>query len=135
MPQVRKIDIKTVNNNCKQIASRYKHKKLDYIIGVATGGIIPAYMVAQRLKSEDRYINLRPNRPMPRELENSDCVLVIDDLSDTGATKEKLLKELSEIGVQKVYFEVAYTKPNPKEWAVFSWESTQDEVGEYQTSN
>lgn len=87
---------------------RFKFPVVDYVIGIATGGIYPALMIAHQLKVDFDFLHINfrdiENNPIydePRLLSNplinlakSKRILLVDEVSVTGKTIEKALEIL-----------------------------------------
>lgn len=102
----------------KEITSRLKTIDLpqfDLVIGIGTGGVVPAAMVAFHLNTELRVITLNyrdesntpqhespvviSNLPDPSELQNKK-VLLVDDVSVSGKTMKQAMKVLNAPDIQ-----------------------------------
>lgn len=130
---IKQITRKEVNKRIQELAEQYE-MLIDgnsLVLGVATGGIVPGYLLALRLGCN--YQNIRPNKPIPKNiLENKKPIIVVDDIEDTGTTKKKIMEQFK--GRTNVSFETV-VKANGVDWFVFYWETDQDGVNELQTSN
>lgn len=116
--------IKDVEKRCKQIALKYKDKKIQFIFGVAVGGVVPGFLVAKYMRKEHLYRNLRPNLPFVVHPKLN--ILVIDDIEDTGKTKKIIKKSMP-----NCFYETIVKRK--KDWIIFSWETQQDSVNSRQT--
>ncbi|HRU38355.1 MAG TPA: orotate phosphoribosyltransferase [Candidatus Goldiibacteriota bacterium] len=81
----------------KMIASHFRRKKPDVVIGAAVGGIILAYEVARQLKvrgifmeREEGKLKLRRNF----EIKEGERVLVVEDIVTTGGSVQELIDNL-----------------------------------------
>jgi len=119
-----KINYDQVEARCKEIVQKYKNFNTITVLGVATGGIVPAFMIAfelDKLTSVD-YKTVRPEKPCTTQ-HNSEITLIIDDILDTGKTKESIMKNFTHLN--NVYFETLYTAKKD-EWLIFPWELPED---------
>lgn len=112
--------------DCQALAEQVFTRKFDTIVGIANGGMIPATILAKKLKinrllsaniksyQEDKPRDGAHNTsdvvktlsfPSYRDLMESRSILFVDDLSDTGLT----LKHINE----KYYY---HTNPNHNKW-------------------
>lgn len=106
----------------------------DTIIGIANGGMIPATLIAKRLKVDrllsaniKSYQNDKPRNnvhteedvvkvisfPSKNDLKDSKSVLIVDDLSDTGLTLIKV-EEIIKDYKCNFSFATLYYKPKTK---------------------
>lgn len=81
----------------KMIASHFRDKKVDVVIGAAVGGIILAYEVARQLKvrgifmeREEGKLTLRRNF----EIKDGERVLVVEDIVTTGGSVVELIENI-----------------------------------------
>lgn len=115
---------------CQEIAAEYREKKIDYIFGVTTGGIIPAFVIASLMKKDYLYSNIRPSKEKTN-IHGTPNILIIDDIEDTGKTK-KVITGMFVKGC-KIHFEALF-KAKKGNWALFPWENlSQDHVNTRQT--
>lgn len=124
--------MREIRKKTDSIENKYKDKLITLVLGVTTGGIIPAFMIAKSLGCD--YANLRPNKPVPESILNCKYpILIIDDIEDTGLTKKKVMKQFK--GRKNVYFETLYNKQDSHKlgWILFPWETSQDKVEHRQT--
>lgn len=100
----------------REIAERLKRVELpetDLVIGIGSGGIVPAGIVAFYLNAELRVMVLNyrdeknnPRYKEPRVLEKTDenlegkRILLVDDVSVTGKTMNKALDQLKGLNVK-----------------------------------
>lgn len=113
-----------VDNHIKEIVDRLRTKKISVIIGIGRGGLIPAVCMSHQLgipmfpimwqtRDGDYKTNLNT---LVEALENGDSILVVDDISDTGATLSRVVGMLYSISAnlkKKINIETAaiYQKP------------------------
>ena len=123
--------------------------KVDTIIGISRGGLVPARFMSDFLLIPDIKIisagfYLGPKKKMEKpiiytsigkEIVNKN-VLLVDDVADTGETLIAVKRHILEKGAREVYIAVIYKKPwNKAEidfyaketdaWIVFPWEFTE----------
>ena len=93
---------------------QFRFPEVDYVIGIATGGIYPAVMIAHQLKLDFGFLHIHfrdvDNRPLYNEprilsnpLENLDKakrILLVDEVSVSGKTMEKARELLADFDVQ-----------------------------------
>jgi xanthine phosphoribosyltransferase len=126
--------------DAKDLAAAIKtENKWDQIIAVSRGGLFPAAVIAKELGvmhvdtvciSSYRNYEKKEMRIIKRIDNDSDNILVIDDLVDTGETAE-VIREM----LPNAYYTVLYAKPeglplvdsyfkkvSPDTWIVFPWE-------------
>jgi hypoxanthine phosphoribosyltransferase len=121
-------------------------RRVDVIIGIMRGGIVPARIIADVLGVDDletmeikfyKGIGIRGKRPYVKrpplgELHDR-SVLIVDDISDTGLTLETALNTVSLYGPKDLVTAALYVKPWTKfvpdyyagetdKWVVFPWE-------------
>jgi orotate phosphoribosyltransferase len=81
----------------KMIASHFKDKKIDVVIGAAVGGIILAYEVARQLKVRGIFMERQEGKLTLRrnfEIKEGERVLVVEDIVTTGGSVEELIEEI-----------------------------------------
>lgn len=131
-----------------KLARKIKERgiKIDTIIAVARGGLVPARIISDLLDVMDiemvqcvfyKDIESRAEEPMILRPVSSNLkgksVLVVDDVADTGGTLNKIIEHVKEAGASSVYVATLYVKPWNKAdvdfsivetdaWIVFPWE-------------
>ena len=139
-----------IHNYCNLLAVKINAdtKRLNNVIGIAKGGLIPATILAKRFgikrvfsigaASYDGYEKdeegLQVYQDIPDELHNQ-INLYVDDISDTGDTFNFLLKERGHELDRGIYTATIHVKPHTKfkpnfyqkevdndEWIVYPWE-------------
>ena len=92
----------------------FRFPEVDYIVGIATGGIYPAIMVAHQLDKPCRFIHVSfrdaENNPIHSEPEllsgnindipKGSAILLVDEVSVSGKTINKALEILSDFHVR-----------------------------------
>lgn len=109
----------------------------EMVVGVSRGGLIPAAMLARQLNLP--FVSIDPDEGLHQFGEN--CVVIMDDIFDTGDTLNKLFEEGG--GERHIYC-CLYNKNQPIDelhmlqspdyavdihtdrWVVFPWESEDD---------
>lgn len=94
-------------------------KKISAITGLPRGGLIPAVMLSHRL-----------GIPYLKEDEDTqDCILVVDDICDTGNTLEFYIEDSHIVTATLHYKTSAIVEPDfwwrlapENEWIVYPWE-------------
>lgn len=90
------LDFATISQKLHQLTNTLP--EIDLVVGIATGGIVPASMVAHQLQKPLRLLHLNyrapdntPRHPHPMLLSPFDApinqhILLVDDVSVTGST-------------------------------------------------
>tara|TARA_R100000008_G_C3569697_1_gene161284 strand:- start:365 stop:817 length:453 start_codon:yes stop_codon:yes gene_type:complete len=139
-----------VHQYCDRLSVRIQSetKRLDNIVGIAKGGLIPATILAKRLGINKVYSigassyngyekntdGLKVYQDIPEELHNQ-INLYVDDIADTGDTFNYLLKERGHDLDRGIYTATIHVKPHTTfrpnfyhkeiendEWIVYPWE-------------
>lgn len=101
-------------------------KEVFRVYGVPRGGLIPAYMLVDSLRkqSHNAMALLRPWANTRFEVVDSlaKADVVIDDIVDSGTTRERILAKLAEKGKEDVPFVSLYEATEDSPWYVFPWE-------------
>lgn len=93
---------------------QFSFPEIDYVIGIATGGIYPAVMIAHQLNLDFGFLHIHfrdaDNKPLynePRilsnpleDLDKSKRILLVDEVSVSGKTMEKAKELLSDFDVK-----------------------------------
>jgi uncharacterized protein len=93
---------------------RFRFPEVDFVIGIATGGIYPALMIAHQLSVDFGFLHIHfrdpGNKPLYREprllwnplenLDRSKRILLVDEVSVSGKTLEKAREILKGYVVQ-----------------------------------
>ena len=107
-----------VNELAIDINIKFQHSNIEYIHGLARGGLIPAVMLSHKLKIPyvDSIVNLNPSE-----------VLVVDDIADSGKT----LKKWSDYRTAVLHYKphTSYVEPTiwskvhkTDDWIIYPWE-------------
>jgi uncharacterized protein len=114
---------------------RASGKKYDVILAIATGGIIPARLIAREL--EINYIQLIPIRNKELHIEEmlplvkAKKYLIVDDIYDTGGTYAKVFAKVKNFDCDFAFLMTRYKDGNAslvakvlnhEKWIVFPWE-------------
>lgn len=131
-----------------ELARKIKERglKVDTIVAVARGGLIPARIISDLLDVLDievvqcifyKGIGEREREPVILKPVRSDLrgksVLIVDDVADTGGTLSKIIEHVKAAGASDVTVATLYVKPWNKAdidfsvvetdaWVVFPWE-------------
>ena len=123
--------------------------KMDTIVGISRGGLVPARFMSDfllipdiKIISAGFYLGPKKKMEMPiiytsfgKEMVNK-SVLLVDDVADTGETLTAVKNHILRKGAEEVYVAVIYKKPWSKTdidfyaretdaWIVFPWEFTE----------
>ena len=76
--------------------------KIDYVVGPAVGGIIPAYEVSRHLKVPNVWVERENGKFQLRrfEMEPGSRVVIIEDIVTTGLSIRETISSLQEIGAE-----------------------------------
>lgn len=133
--------------------------KPDYIVGLTRGGLIPAVTISHKLNipMETLRVSLRDHEDyesncwMAEDAFNGDNILIVDDINDSGATLDWIIKDWqsgchpssskwddiwennvrfavlfdnhsSDFGYKVNYFGTEINKAEKDVWIVFPWE-------------
>ena len=139
-----------VHTYCDRLAVKIaaETKRINNVIGIAKGGLIPATILAKKLGINKVYSigassytgqqkgeeGLNVYQDIPDEL-HSQINLYVDDISDTGDTFNYLLKERGHDLDRGIYTATIHVKPHTKfvptftskeidndAWVVYPWE-------------
>ncbi len=97
-------DPKTSAKLCKELANKFKGRKIDVVIGPAIGGITAAYEVARSLGAKGIFSEREEGKMTLRRgfrLKPGERVLVIEDVATTGGSAREVV-ELAESRGAKV---------------------------------
>lgn len=74
--------------------------KIDYVVGPAVGGIIPAYEVSRHLKVPNVWVEREDGKFRLRrfEMEPGSRVVIVEDIVTTGLSIRETINSLQEIG-------------------------------------
>jgi len=76
--------------------------KIDYVVGPAVGGIIPAYEVSRHLKVPNIWVERENGKFQLRrfDIEPGSRVVIIEDIVTTGLSIRETISSLQEIGAE-----------------------------------
>lgn len=141
-----------IDGICDKITNtiRSQDTQVSCIISLGRGGLIPATLLAHKMNVSRVYNigiksytgKIQGNFIVYQELHENDiwtikssrgCVLVVDDISDTGKTflhvKRSILRDIKELRCvsffikNKTCFTPRYYGEKTSEWVVFPWEA------------
>ena len=106
-----KVDLKFADISRKLRSIEFP--KVDYVIGIGTGGVVPASMVAHQLGCDLKIIQInyrdpdnQPRYDQPKVLQHLDLdipakakILLVDDVSVSGKTLSKAKEQLKALDV------------------------------------
>ncbi|MCF7798522.1 phosphoribosyltransferase [Candidatus Woesearchaeota archaeon] len=117
----------------RQLATKLNTTKIDYIVGFAEGGLLPAYGVSQatnipmigsyrvRLKHENEITFIEPHSERANHyiygLKKNDNIIIVEDEITTGSTLVNAITEFERLGVNVIdigTYIVASTKESAK---------------------
>lgn len=84
---------------CKALAEPVKDRKIDVVIGAATGGIIISFLMAYYLKCRSIFVERKDEKLLLRrgfELKAGEKVLIVEDVITTGGTIEEMMGVIKE---------------------------------------
>ncbi len=136
-----------LEKDCRRLAKILENKKLDCIVGISRGGVIPAAMLAHLLDNKKLYTigysyytgkvknkKLVSVSSIPKELQDKK-ILLVDDVVDSGKTMERAIRDLEKRKNKIVSVALHYkSKLKPKvkpdyfagdagtAWVVYPWE-------------
>ena len=124
--------------------------KPDYIIGLATGGLIPLYFLARKLENNRNILTISVNSYdkdkkgdlkisyLPEIDLSNKKILLVDDIAGTGDTLKEILNILVDkykVGVLKIVTMVVlkdstfypdwYGVEKNEDWVVFPWDKAE----------
>ncbi len=121
-----------------------KGERPDVVVGIARGGLLPAMVIADRLRLPIDFINIKSYRgpgvkgvlrvyDVMYEDVRDRSVLIVDDVADTGETFLFVTQHMIKKGAKSVLLASIFLKPWSKvkpnyyveqtsEWIVFPWE-------------
>lgn len=98
-------DPKIAAKLCKELANKFKGKKIDVVIGPAIGGITAAYEVARSLGARGIFSEREEGKMALRrgfKLERGEKVLVIEDVTTTGGSAQEVVELAKSLGAKVV---------------------------------
>ncbi len=141
-----------IHRSVAEMCLKLDGEKVDVLLGVAVGGIIPTALFSNHLgnknvltisvssrdnKNQQRELFIR-NKPEKKYLEGKN-VLVVDDILDSGATMiaiKKLLEEeynVKSLQVATVFLNTEHCRIHPDywgiettDWIIFPWEKREN---------
>lgn len=143
-------DYAEIHGFCETLATRLKGENFDSVVGVSRGGLIPATIIAEKMKVRQlRTVGVRSYQlsgitKRSKSVLYQSCspyltgdILVIDDISDTGETFKFLLdhfrknKQINKIITCSLFVrrstsfipDYYHTDIIGNEWVVFPWET------------
>jgi len=154
---VEKISWERFGTMTRELVEQLAKEKVDVVIGIARGGLIPATAVAAALRCE--MFPIRLTRRMHDEIvhstpvvlldvaiqvANRKCAVVIDEIADTGQTLTRAVQLVSRRGVPRVLTATlashSWSDPRPNYTAlesdalvVFPWDENVYINGKWQT--
>ena len=96
-------DPKIAAKLCKELAGKFKGKKIDVVIGPAIGGITAAYEVARALGARGIFSEREEGKMALRrgfKLERGEKVLVIEDVTTTGGSAQEVVDLAKRLGAK-----------------------------------
>lgn len=86
---------------CSELASRFKDKKIDVVIGPALGGIIVSYEVARALGARSIFCERKEGKMSLRRgfsIKKGERVLIVEDVITTGGSVKEIIQIVRESG-------------------------------------
>ncbi len=92
---------------CRALAEKIRQAalgKIDYVVGPAVGGIIPAYEVSRHLKVPNVWVERQEGRFRLRRFEMAPGarVVIVEDIVTTGLSIRETIASLQDIGAEVV---------------------------------
>lgn len=141
----------------RQLVEQLAQEKVDVVIGIARGGLIPATAIAAALRCEmfpirltrrmhDKVVHSMPVvlLDVAIQVANRKCAVVVDEIADTGQTLTRAVQLVSRRGVPRILTATLaahpWSDPRPDFFAVesealviFPWDDQVYVNGEWQT--
>ncbi|MDX9992079.1 MAG: phosphoribosyltransferase [Anaerolineales bacterium] len=141
----------------RQLVEQLAQEKVDLVIGIARGGLIPATAIAAALRCEmfpirltrrmhDKVVHSMPVvlLDVAIQVANRKCAVVVDEIADTGQTLTRAVQLVSRRGVPRILTATlathSWSAPRPDFFAVesdaliiFPWDDQVYIDGEWQT--
>jgi len=127
------------------IIPKIKNLKIDVLIGISRGGLIPLTLISEKLENKNvqfvsvssyigekkSCVKINNHSWKENDLINKN-ILVIDDVSDTGDTLISLSSFLRNFKPKKVFYYTIFIKPHTKfipdfysdktnKWIIYPW--------------
>lgn len=134
-----KISWKEFEKNCfilaKKIQALPKNEKIDTIVAISRGGLVPARILSDFLSIHISHITISSYNDLKQKKETvitespsrsfrNETILLVDEVSDSGKTFKRALSYFSNFHIKKIYTLAPYLKPEsrfiPDFWAVKS---------------
>lgn len=90
----------------KMIEAISQDEPFDYIVGIGRGGLIPAVMCSHKFRiplipitwqtRDGKIQSVEVMRVIARDANDTDRILIVDDINDSGKTVDEVSKELRE---------------------------------------
>lgn len=126
-----KISWKQLEKDCLRLAKKLKTIKIDKIIAISRGGVVWARVLSDLLATKVSHITIESYQDFKAQKDpiiteypfqplNHDCVLLVDEISDTGKTFVHALSYFKKQNIKKIYtlspYIKSHTKPQPDFW-------------------
>lgn len=101
---------------CAELASRFRDKEIDVVLGPAVGGIIISYEMARQLKARSVFAERVDGKMTLRrglDIEEGEKVLLVEDVVTTGGTVKEMMPLVQEHGGEIVGV-AAFVNRNPQ---------------------
>jgi len=135
------VDYDTVQSACESLSVKIKKKKVDYIIGIGRGGLIPATILGYQLNKPIYNLGLSSYDDKKRTdnineyqsgidftaLNRKKTILIVDDLSDSGNSLHYAVEKYS-WAVKRVYTATIFLKDKSEFKPDFYWDKVNSDT-------
>jgi hypoxanthine phosphoribosyltransferase len=131
--EFQRITWQQLEKDCIALAKKIGHTKIDEIVCISRGGLVPARILSDLLNLKISTIAIESYASMQQvkepvvthflpETYKHETILLVDEISDTGKTFERALSYLKTLPIKKIYTVAPYIKPHttfiPDFWEV-----------------
>jgi orotate phosphoribosyltransferase len=88
---------------CKELAQKFKHKKIDVVIAPALGGVLVSYELARALGVRSIFAERKDGKMQLRrnfKIKKGENVLVCEDVITTGGSTKELIDIVESLGAK-----------------------------------
>lgn len=120
-----KISWKDYHKACIDLAKQVKKLKIDKIIAISRGGLLPARILSDLLTIPISHITIESYQSLKKKKYltitdvpsisfNGQTILIVDEIADTGRTFKRAISYFKNFRVKKIYTLAPYMKPHTK---------------------